>query len=111
MKTTRQEKIERMLEKELGELMLKYQNKIHGVMLSVTKVNISPDLSIAHVNVSIFPSEKAQEVMEGIELNGKNFRYELGQRVHNQMRIIPQLKWHVDDTLDYMQHIDELLKK
>lgn len=89
--------------------MLKYQKKVSGVMLSVTKVNISPDLSIAHVNVSVYPSDKAQEVMAGIELNSKNFRFELGQKVHNQLRIIPELKWHIDDTLDYMQHIDELL--
>lgn len=110
METTRQNKISRLIEKELGDIFLKYAKTLGGVMLTVTKVNISPDLSIAHVNISIFPSEKQESVMEQIKKNDKNIRYELGNRVRHQLRIIPQLHFHIDDTLDYMQHIDELLK-
>jgi ribosome-binding factor A len=110
METTRQNKISRLIEKELGDIFLKYAKTLGGVMLTVTKVNISPDLSIAHVNISIFPSEKQESVMEQIKKNDKNIRFELGNRVRHQLRIIPQLHLHIDDTLDYMQHIDELLK-
>ncbi|MBP5306515.1 MAG: 30S ribosome-binding factor RbfA [Paludibacteraceae bacterium] len=110
METTRQNKISRLLEKELGDIFLKYAKTLGGVMLTVTKVNVSADLSIAHVNISIFPSEKQAEVMEQVKRNDKNIRFELGNRVRHQLRIIPQLNFHIDDTLDYMQHIDELLK-
>ena len=78
METTRQNKISRLIEKELGDIFLKYAKTLGGVMLTVTKVNISPDLSIAHVNISIFPSEKQESVMEQIKKNDKNIRFELG---------------------------------
>lgn len=84
---------------------------MHGVLVSVTKVRISPDLSICTAYLSIFPSEKADELLENIRKNEKSVRYELGQRVRNQLRIIPELRFFIDDSLDYMEHIDELLKK
>lgn len=84
---------------------------MHGVLVSVTKVRISPDLSICTAYLSIFPSEKADELLENIRKNEKSVRYELGQRVRNQLRIIPELRFFIDDSLDYMEHIDQLLKK
>lgn len=84
---------------------------MHGVMVSVTRCRISPDLSICTAYLSVFPSEKAEEIIGNINSNAKTIRYELGTRVRNQLRIIPELRFFVDDSLDYIDHIDELLKK
>lgn len=84
---------------------------MRGVMISVTRCRISPDLSICTAYLSIFPSEKADEMIANITANEKTIRYELGTRVRNQLRIIPELRFFVDDSLDYIEHIDELLKK
>ena len=84
---------------------------MHGVMVSVTRTRVSPDLSICTVYLSVFPSEKGEELLKNIESNIKTIRYELGTRVHNQLRIIPELRFFIDDSLDYIERIDELLKK
>ena len=84
---------------------------MHGVMVSVTRVRISPDLSICTAHLSIFPSERGEEILKNIEQNTKSIRFTLGQRVRNQLRIIPELKFFLDDSLDYVEHIDELLNK
>ena len=84
---------------------------MHGVMVSVTRTRVSPDLSICTAYLSIFPSEKGEELLKNIESNIKTIRYELGTRVHNQLRIIPELRFFIDDSLDYIEQIDELLKK
>ena len=83
----------------------------HGVMVSVTRARISPDLSICTAYLSIFPSEKSEEILANIKANEKSIRYELGTKVRNQLRIIPELRFFLDDSLDYLEHIDELLKK
>ena len=111
MQETRQNRIARLLQKELAEIFQSQTRAMHGVLVSVTKVRISPDLSICTAYLSIFPSEKAAELLENIRKNEKSVRYELGQRVRNQLRIIPELRFFIDDSLDYMEHIDELLKK
>ena len=72
---------------------------------------MSPDLSICTAYLSVFPSEKGEELLKNIESNIKTIRYELGTRVHNQLRIIPKLRFFIDDSLDYIERIDELLKK
>jgi len=84
---------------------------MHGVMVSVTRTKISPDLSICTAYLSIFPSEKGEEILANINANNKSIRYELGTRVKNQLRIIPELRFFIDDSLDYIDRIDELLKK
>ena len=84
---------------------------MHGVMVSVTRTRVSPDLSICTAYLSVFPSEKGEELLKNIESNIKTIRYELGTRVHNQLRIIPELRFFSDDSLDYIERIDELLKK
>lgn len=111
METTRQQKIARMLEKELGEIFLLYAKKLHGILISVTGVKISPDLSIARAHLSIFPQDKKMEVMKAVETDVKSIRFDLGKRVRNQMRIIPELYFHLDESLDYLENIDDLLKK
>ena len=82
---------------------------MHGVMVSVTRVKVSPDLSICTAYLSIFPSERGEEILHNIETNNKSVRYTLGQRVRNQLRIIPELRFFIDDSLDYIDRIDELL--
>lgn len=110
MESTRQHKISRMLQKELGEIFLLYAKNIHGTLITVTGVRVSPDLSIAHINLSIFPANKVEDTIKKVNAESKSIRYELGNRVRNQLRIIPELSFHVDDTLDYMERIDTLLK-
>ncbi len=111
METTRQNKIARLLQKELSDIFLLQTKAMHGVLVSVSTVRISPDMSVARAYLSIFPSEKAEEMIKNINANMKSIRYELGTRVRHQLRIIPELKFFVDDSLDYAAHIDELLKQ
>ncbi len=111
METKRQQKIARLLQKELGEIFMLYAKKMQGVIISVTNVRISPDLSISHVSLSIFPGDKVQATIEQVKQETKQIRFELGKRVKNQLRIIPELAFHLDDTLDYLENIDHLLKQ
>ncbi len=111
METTRQNKISRLIQKELSEIFLLQTKSMNGVLVSVSAVRISPDMSIARVYLSVFPSERSQEIVKNINDNMKSIRHELGTRVRHQLRIIPELKFFVDDSLDYAERIDELLKK
>ena len=111
MGTTRQNKIARLIQKELSEMFQQQTRTMHGVLVSVSVVRISPDMSYARAYLSVFPSERAEEIVKNINDNVKSIRYELGTRVRYQLRIIPELKFFVDDSLDYAAHIDELLKK
>ncbi len=110
METTRQNKIARLIQKELSEIFLLQTKALNGVLVSVSVVRISPDMSIARVYLSVFPSEKSVEIVQNINDNMKSIRYELGTRVRHQLRIIPELKFFVDDSLDYIEKIDQLLK-
>ena len=110
METKRQEKIARMLQKELGEIFMLYAKKMQGIIISVTNVKVSPDLSITHNSLSVFPSEKGKAVIDQVKQDTKAIRFDLGKRVRNQLRIVPELAFHLDDTLDYLENIDSLLK-
>ena len=111
METTRQNKIARLIQKELSDIFLLQTKAMHGVLVSVSVVRISPDMSYARVYLSVFPSERSEEIVKNINDNMKSIRFELGNRVRHQLRISPELKFFVDDSLDYAAHIDELLKK
>jgi ribosome-binding factor A len=111
MQETRQNKIARLLQKELSVIFQEQTRSLHGVMVSVTRVRISPDLSICTAYLSIFPSEKSEELIKNITKNEQQIRYELGTRVRYQLRIIPELRFFIDDSLDYIERIDELLKR
>jgi ribosome-binding factor A len=111
MQETRQNKIARLLQKELSVIFQEQTRSMHGVMVSVTRVRVSPDLSICTAYLSIFPSERGEELLQNITKNEKQVRYELGTRVRHQLRIIPELRFFIDDSLDYIERIDELLKK
>ena len=110
METTRQNKISRLIQKELSEIFLLQTKAMNGVLVSVSVVRISPDMSVARVYLSVFPSEKSEDIVKNINENAKSIRFELGTRVRHQLRIIPELKFFVDDSLDYIEKIDELLK-
>ena len=82
-----------------------------GAMVTVSEVRISPDLSVAKVFVSIFPSDKADQVMKLLNEEKRTLRGELGRQVSSQLRIVPEIDFYLDSTLDYVEHIEELLKK
>lgn len=109
METTRQNKISRLLQKELSEIFLAQTRKTHGTIVSVSIVRISPDLSIAKVYLSVFPSEKAQATIESVNASAREIRYELAQKVRFQLRKIPELRFYLDDSLDHIEKIDNLL--
>ena len=111
MQETRQNKIARLLQKELSLIFQEQTRAMHGVMVSVTRTKVSPDLSICTAYLSVFPSEKGEEILQNITANEKTIRYDLGKNVRNQLRIIPELRFFLDDSLDYLERIDELLKK
>ena len=111
MQETRQNKIARLLQKELSLIFQQQTRATHGTMISVTRAKISPDLSICTAYLSVFPSEKGEELLQNIEKNSQQIRYTLGQRVRYQLRIVPELRFFIDDSLDYIDRIDELLKK
>ncbi|NMB49814.1 MAG: 30S ribosome-binding factor RbfA [Bacteroidales bacterium] len=110
MKPNREQKINRLIQKELSELFLEETRKTKGVIISVTHVRVSSDLSVAHVYLSIFPPEKAEELLKNITENVKSIRYDFGTRIGKQLRIVPELIFHLDDSLDYIEKIDKLLK-
>lgn len=111
METTRQNKIARLIQKDLSNIFQAETRKTHGLLVSVSAVRVSPDLSVAKAYLSIFPSARAQEVIDSVNAQAQAIRYKLGTLERHQLRIIPELKFYIDDSLDYIQHIDELLKQ
>lgn len=111
MQETRLNRIARLLQKELSLIFQSQTRMTHGIMVSVTRCRVSPDLSICTAYLSIFPSDKGEEIMKNINANTQTVRYELGTRVRNQLRIIPELRFFIDDSLDYLERIDQLLKQ
>lgn len=110
--STRQLKVAREIQKDLaGIIRGKGMAVFGGAMVTVSEVRVSPDLSLAKTYVSIFPSAKAEEVMKLLNDNVKALRGELGHQVAKQLRIVPEIVFYLDTSLDYAEHIDELLKK
>lgn len=111
MDSIRQNKVSRLIQRDLSGM---FQNECKeyakGAMVSVTTVRVSPDLSYAKVYLSVFPSNLVEVVMNSLEESNRNIRFILGKKVGKQMRIIPELRFFVDDSLDYIDKIDELLK-
>ncbi|MDR3061028.1 MAG: 30S ribosome-binding factor RbfA [Dysgonamonadaceae bacterium] len=111
MESKRLQKIERLVQKDLGEIFLSQTRSMPGILISVTKVRVSPDLGLAKAYLSVFPSEKGKEILDAINQNKKAVRFELGQLEKNQLRKIPELNFFLDDSLDYLENINNLLKK
>jgi ribosome-binding factor A len=111
METTRQNKVARQIQKDLSEILLNLDGAfLKGRMVTVTMVRMSPDLSLAKIYVSVFPSSGKEEFLEMIKLHGKQIRNLLGQKVKNQLRIVPELAFNIDDSMDYAERIEQLLK-
>lgn len=109
MESKRQAKIARLIQKELSEIFRRQTSAMGGVLVSVSAVRVSPDLSIAKAYLSIFPGEKAPAILENINRQSKTVRYELAQAVRQVLRKCPELQFYADDSLDYIENIDRLL--
>lgn len=109
MEGKRQAKIARLLQKELSEIFRRQTAALGGVLVSVSTVRVSPDLSIAKAYLSIFPADKAAGILENIKKQSKTVRYELAQAVKQTLRKCPDLQFYLDDSLDYIDNIDRLL--
>ena len=108
--STRQLKVSKEIQKDMAEIIRsKGMAAFGGALVSVSGVTISPDLSVAKIYVSIFPSDKAGAVMETLQTNVKAFRGELGNKMSKQLRIIPEIIFYLDSSLDYVEHIEDLL--
>lgn len=99
------------MQKELSEIFRQQTAKTHGVIVSVSTVRVSPDLSVAKAYVSVFPSDKGAEILANINRTSQSIRYELAQKVRYQLRRTPELSFYLDDSLDYLDNIDQLLQK
>jgi ribosome-binding factor A len=107
----RQEKYNRLLQKELGNIFIEKSTELApGALLTVTGVRISPDLGYAKVYISIFPQKLRNESFENIQNRNTEIRRALGFKISKQVRIIPELAFFIDDSLDHAERIDELLK-
>jgi ribosome-binding factor A len=111
MESTRQKKVSRLIQKELADIFLRRSTEFaHGKLVSITRVRVSPDLSFAKVYISIFPTANQEDVLKSMQEHISKFRFELGQKVRTQLRIVPDIAFHIDDSLDYIDKIDKLLK-
>lgn len=111
MSTTRQNKISRLIQKELGDIFQRNTASLFpGKMITVTAVRVSPDLSVARVYLSLFPVQDKNDYLTYISSVESQIRFELGKRVRHQLRKIPELAFFLDDSLDYIENIDNLLK-
>ena len=112
MESIRQQKVARLVQKELGGI---FQNELRslfaGSMITVTKVRITPDLAMAKVYLSIFGSGEPKEVIEDVRNHAGDIRRRFGNYTHNQLRHIPEFQFYIDDSLDYVDEIESLLKK
>lgn len=111
MESTRQHKIARLIQKDLSDIFLRYAKRIGNVLISVSEVRVSPDLSVASIYLSIFPDQREQELMAKIIEDTGAIRGQLGTLERHQLRIIPELRFFADETIQRMEHIDELLKQ
>ena len=111
MDTTRQNKVSRLVQKEAANYFLFNAAEYPGAMVSVTETRITPDLAEARLYISIFPADKRKATFELIEQKSRDIRYALGKELRHQLRIIPELKFFLDDSLDYAERISYLLEK
>ncbi|SFU27497.1 ribosome-binding factor A [Pustulibacterium marinum] len=112
MESNRQKKIAGVLQKDLADILQSAARDggLNGVLISVTKVNVTVDLSMAKVYLSIFPHDKGVELLEGIRANKNSIKHNLSQRTKNQLRRVPDLEFYIDDSLEYIDKIDKSLK-
>ncbi len=108
--STRQNKISRLIQREMADILLKLnKDRFSGKLISVSQVRVTKDMGIARIYLSIFPSEFSKEIVEEIKLITSQIRGELGRKVGKSLRVIPELEFYIDDSLDYIDNIDKLL--
>ncbi len=111
METTRQQKIARQIQKDIADIFQKEGAAlVRGLLVTVTAVRVSPDFSYAKIYISVFPFEKSRELMERLDHENWFVRRALGQRIRNQLKNVPELQFFLDDSLEYIEHIEEALK-
>ena len=111
MESSRQSKLAKQIQKDLSDILIRMTKHLaNGKMLTVTRVRMTPDLGQAKAYVSVFPSEDSEKVISNINLHVGQVRNELGQKLRHQVKKIPELKFFLDDSLDYLDNIDNLLK-
>jgi len=111
METIRQERINNLLQKDLGEIFqIEMRHVSRGAMITVTKVKVTSDLSLAKVYLSLFATSNKDELLKSIRKHTSEIRGKLGSRIKNQLRVVPSLNFYVDDSLDYIENIDNLLQ-
>ncbi len=112
MDSTRLQKISRMLQRDIAEIIQKeLADDIRGSLATVTTVRISPDLAYAKIYVSIFPFERSEQLLDTIREKSWLIRKLLGGRIRNQLKVVPELEFFLDDSLEYIENIDNLLSK
>lgn len=112
MDSVRQNKIARLIQKELATYFtIESRNLFAGRMITVTVVRVTPDLALAKVYLSVFPQNKDEDFVAQVTLHSRSIRTTLGQHIRHQVRVIPELAFYLDDSMDYFEHIDNLLKK
>lgn len=112
METQRQKKIAGVIQKDIADILQRaiIDGGLQGTLISVSKVSVTTDLSIAKVYVSIFPNKNGKELLEGIKSNQPLIKHELAQRTRNQLRRVPELLFFLDDSLEYIDGIEKSLK-
>lgn len=109
--STRQKKVSRLIQKEVADIFLRKGNEYApGKMISVTRVRISPDLSFAKIFLSIYPSGNQEQILHSVQEHASRIRFDLGHKVRSQLRIVPEIAFFIDDSLDYIDNINKLLK-
>lgn len=112
MESKRQQRIAKIIQKDLAEILQGEIRRagIRNFIISITKTYVTPDLSLARVYVSVFPSDKADASVEALRANAKLIKHAVAQRVRHQLRKMPDLEFYRDDTLDYIERIEQALK-
>lgn len=112
METTRQQKVGKQIQIDISDIFTKEaRDLLQGAMVTVTMVRVSPDLSFAKIYLSVFPFGKSEQIMEQLEANNKAIRKALGSRMRNQLKQIPEIDFRLDDSLEYIENIDNLLNE
>lgn len=110
MESKRQQRIQKLLQQDLGSIFQQELTTVtRNAMVTVTKVYITPDLGLAKVYLSIFATSGKEEVLKGIQKHTSEIRGKLGNRIRHQLRQVPELHFYEDDSLDYIERIDDLL--
>lgn len=112
METTRQQKIAKQIQRDIAEIFQKEgRDLVRGVLVTVTEVRVSPDFNYAKIYVSVFPFDKAPETIAALDKHNKFFRGELGRRIKDQLKNIPEIQFYLDDSLEYIEHLEQAMKE